>query len=116
MGVLIEHKADPADHGSVFVAQRQARDHQRLLANLHDVDHDGSPALDNFAHQAVRYHGFHGFANGVFRAVDAEPARISVAHPDDACLFVDHQHAVEKPCHLAEKRRLRLLTQRLGLG
>jgi hypothetical protein len=52
--LVVEHKADRTDDAPVDVLDRDARDHELLLAELHDVEQDWLSRLHHAAHQAVR--------------------------------------------------------------
>jgi hypothetical protein len=110
-----EHEARAADHAAAFVLDGDAHHHERLVVELHDVDHDRLAGAHHLAHEAVGNHVLHDSPDGVGGGRELEPGGVFVADPDDARLAIDDDrafaHLVEPleqrfPGDLAHRRRI----------
>ena len=102
---LVEQReAHRPDHIAPQVADRQARDHQRVALRLHDVEQDGLAGRDDLAQQAVGDDFLAVPADGILRVGETEARRVVLVHPDDARVTVDHHRAFARPVQHVEQR------------
>ena len=79
-----------ADHHPAVIAERQTGNDERLLTEIHDVEHDRPTALNDLPHQAFRNNFLDGSANRRRRIGNRQTLRIAVVHPDHIGLGIDN--------------------------
>ena len=99
-----ERKADRADRLAAVVLERQPRDDERLAVGFEHVEQDRLAGHHDFAHQAVRDHGFAVAADRLLRVRKAETRRITLVDPDDARIRIHDESAFAQILEGLEKR------------
>ena len=102
--LVVQHESDRADHLSQLVLQRHPRDHQRLSAQLHDVQQDRLAAADDFAHQAVRDDLLDFAAERVGDAGESQRRQVFLVDPHDPSLPVHRDGTFAQAVESLEQR------------
>lgn len=100
-----QHETQGADQGAVFIAQRDAGDHEMLVAEGHQVEHARLAAFHHLAQAAGRQHLFDLLAQRRAWIGNADLLCVLVIDPDDACLAVDRDGAFALGIEMVEQQR-----------
>ncbi len=104
-GAVEQHEAQRADQGAVLVAQRNAGDHEVLVAEGHQVEHARLAAFHHLAQAAGRQHFLDLLAEHAGRIANTDLLGVLVVDPDDARLTVDRDGALTLRVEVIEQQR-----------
>ena len=113
-GAVEQHEAQRADQGAVLVAQRNAGDHEVLVAEGHQVEHARLAAFHHLAQAAGRQHFLDLLAEHAGRIANTDLLGVLVVDPDDARLTVDRDGALALRVEMVEQQGMATARKRSG--
>ena len=99
-----QDKAQCADQGAVFVAQRNTSDHEMLAAEGHQIEHARLTAFHHLAQFARGEHLLDLLAEHAARVADANLLGVLVVNPDNPRLAINRNGALTLRVQVVEQQ------------